>query len=49
VSDIDLAYTGSVDPFTESLLPRRIEELPTIRPIDLVSLELASDDLVQDI
>jgi len=49
VSDLDLAYTGTIDPSVESLLGRRIDELPTIRPIDLVSLDCASPDLIEDI
>ena len=48
-SDLDLAYAGPIDPSMESSLARRIEELPTIRPIDLVSLDSASDDLIRDV
>ena len=48
-SDLDLAYTGILNPSLESSLARRIEELPTIRPIDLVFLDSASDDLVRDV
>ncbi len=49
VSDIDLAYTGRSDSAVESSLIRRIDDLPTIRAIDLVPLHSATDDLVRDV
>ena len=48
-SDLDLACRGAVSGGTRALLERRICELPSIRPVDLVDLSSATDDLVAEV
>lgn len=48
-SDLDIAFSGAVDRQTEQMLTQRIQELPTIRPVDLVPLSKASPSLANEI
>lgn len=48
-SDLDIAYTGRFSQATEKELRHRLEELPTIRPVDLVPLATATPALIDEV
>ena len=48
-SDLDLAYEGHLSLWKKRQLDKKIDDLPTIRRVDLVPLETASSTLAAEI